>query len=283
MAIGDLDGDGKPDLAVVNVDANSVSVLRNTSTIGTISAGSFAPRVDFPIGGYVTGISIAIGDLDGDGKPDLVVGNAAASSSISVLRNTSTSGSITAGSFASKVVFPLSHYSAYVAVGDLDGDGKPDLAVPFSNSTSTGNAVLVFRNNPLFPPNIQAVNIIFSGTTTNATTATWTNGNGTARAVFISAISTGGPAPANSTTYAASPLYASGAQIGTSGWFCVYNGTGNTVNISGLSSGATYRAMVVEYTGNPGAENYLVTPSPVTRLMLRPLQADQLLLMPSTV
>ncbi|MBM4169755.1 MAG: T9SS type A sorting domain-containing protein, partial [Ignavibacteria bacterium] len=133
VSIGELDGDGKPDLAVANLSSNTVSVLRNTSTSGTIS---FASKVDYATGSYPQ--SVSIGDLDGDGKPDLAVANNL-SNTVSVLRNTSTSGSI---SFASKVDFTTGGGPYSVAVGDVDGDGKPDLAVA-NRSSST---VSVFRN-----------------------------------------------------------------------------------------------------------------------------------------
>jgi len=139
VAIGDLDGDGKPDLAVANYGDNSVSVLRNTATSGSITTGSFAWRVDFTTGSYPQ--SVAIGDLDGDGKPDLAVANLLGNT-VSVLRNTATSGSITTGSFALNVDFVTGAYPYSVAIGDLDGDGKPDLAVANSNS----NTVSVLRN-----------------------------------------------------------------------------------------------------------------------------------------
>ena len=139
VAIGDLDGDGKPDLVVVNESSNTVSVLRNTSSSGSITAGSFAPQVDFATGN--TPRSVAIGDLDGDGKPDLAVANLF-SSNVSVYRNTSSSGSITAGSFAPAVDFATSVGPVSLAIGDLDGDGKPDLAVANSSSIS----VSVLRN-----------------------------------------------------------------------------------------------------------------------------------------
>jgi hypothetical protein len=139
VAIGDLDGDGKPDLAVANLNFASVSVLRNTSTSGGIGTGSFAARVDFATGFGPR--SVAIGDLDGDGQPDLAVANGG-SNTVSVLRNTSTSGGIGTGSFAAKQDFTTGFSPISVAIGDLDGDGKPDLAVANLGS----NTVSVLRN-----------------------------------------------------------------------------------------------------------------------------------------
>ncbi len=102
IAIGDIDGDGKPDLVVTNYASNTVSVYRNTSTSGSITSGSFATNIDFTTG--TNPIGIAIGDIDGDGKPDLAVTNAG-SNTVSIYMNTSTSGSITSGSFATNVDF----------------------------------------------------------------------------------------------------------------------------------------------------------------------------------
>ncbi len=132
-SIGDIDGDGKPDLAVNNYSSNTVSVFRNTSTLGAISLSA---KVDF-----TTGIgpgTLRIGDIDGDGKPDLAVPNIS-SNTLSVLRNTSSSGSV---SFASKVDFTTGSTPYTVCIGDIDGDGKPDLAVPNSGS----NTVSILRN-----------------------------------------------------------------------------------------------------------------------------------------
>jgi gliding motility-associated-like protein len=108
-------------------------------------------------------------------------------------------------------------------------------------------------------PATQASNVTFSSIGTTTATASWTNGNGTSRAVFINKTNTGNAVPVNSTSYAANVNYGSGTQIGGSGWYCVYNGTGTTVNITGLITGQTYRVMAVEYNGIQGGsdENYL--------------------------
>ncbi len=120
VAIGDLDGDGKPDLAVANNNAASVSVLRNTGSNGTIS---FATKVDYTTGSNP--YNVAIGDIDGDGKPEIVVTNYTATS-VSVFLNTGSLGNI---SFAAKSDFTVGTDPSSVAIGDIDGDGKPDIAV----------------------------------------------------------------------------------------------------------------------------------------------------------
>jgi hypothetical protein len=141
VAMGDLDGDGKVDLVVANISANTISVYRNTSTAGSISGSSFAPKVDFATG--VRPRAIAIGDLNGDGKPDLAVAINGAST-VSVFPNTSTPGTITTASFAAKIDYTTGFNSnpSFIAVGDLDGDGKPDLAT----ANSVSNNVSVLRN-----------------------------------------------------------------------------------------------------------------------------------------
>jgi len=133
VSIGDLDGDGKPDLAVANMGSNTISVFRNTSTSGTVS---FATKVDFATSSSPE--TVSIGDLDGDGKPDLAV-TSYETKTVSVFRNTSTSGNV---SFATKVDFTTGSSPASVGIGDIDGDGKPDLAV----TNYDINTVSIFRN-----------------------------------------------------------------------------------------------------------------------------------------
>lgn len=134
VAIGDLDGDGKPDLAVANTGSNKISVYKNTSTPGTIS---FDARIDFTVGTNPYGI--AIGDLDGDGKPDIVITTQGTTSALSVLKNTTTGGTI---SFGTPINYASMSGAFTVSIGDLDGDGKPDLAAVNSFS----NSVTIVRN-----------------------------------------------------------------------------------------------------------------------------------------
>jgi hypothetical protein len=108
LAMGDLNGDGKLDLATANLLSDTVSVLLNRD-------GRFQAKVDYRTGSGPS--SVAIGDLNGDGKPDLATGNDGA---VSVLANRGD------GTFARHV--ELEARGAGVAIGDLNGDGRPDLA-----------------------------------------------------------------------------------------------------------------------------------------------------------
>ncbi|PJJ83486.1 FG-GAP-like repeat-containing protein [Mucilaginibacter auburnensis] len=80
--VSDFDVDGKPDILVTNQGDNSVSVLMNNSTTNTIS---FAGKLDFPIGNWPRASAAA--DVDGDFRPDIIIGNNGAGT-ITVLLNT---------------------------------------------------------------------------------------------------------------------------------------------------------------------------------------------------
>jgi FG-GAP-like repeat/IPT/TIG domain/FG-GAP repeat len=142
--VADIDGDGKPDIVSANSYLNTVSVYRNTTPAG--GAISFASDVDFNTGNFPEGV--AIGDIDGDGKPDLVVANNT-DNTLSVLLNTSTVGTI---SFATQVTVNSGSSAYDLVIADFDGDGKPDIAV----DDQYNNTVSVHRN--LSTPGTVAIN-----------------------------------------------------------------------------------------------------------------------------
>jgi len=175
LALGDLDGDGKPEVVVPNRISNTVSVFRNTAVAGSISASSLAAPVNFTAG--TAPDMAAISDMDGDGSADIVIVNAAGAT-ISVLLNASIAGGITASSFFPPVDFAVNNNAFMAAIGDLDGDTKPDIAVTHRFvPTNSYNSLSLLRNNPL--KHIFGTPVVcVAGTTTlsNATTGgTWSS------------------------------------------------------------------------------------------------------------
>jgi gliding motility-associated-like protein len=111
----------------------------------------------------------------------------------------------------------------------------------------------------ILAPTVSSKSLVFTNTTSNSTTVSWASGNGTNRAVFIAKTAGGVAAPFDNTTYSANTTYAAGMQIGTTGWYCVYNGTGNSVNLVGLAPYSTYRVTVADYNGIDGIQKYITT------------------------
>jgi VCBS repeat-containing protein len=121
VAVGDFNDDGDPDLAVANQFSDDVSVLLGGA------GGSFTAAASVPPGGFPPGsfpVSVAVGDFNRDGDPDLAVANASPfSPNVSVLLG-DTGGSFTAGPSVVAGSLPAS-----VAVDDFDQDGDLDVAV----------------------------------------------------------------------------------------------------------------------------------------------------------
>jgi hypothetical protein len=137
VAIGDLNNDGWADLAVANLNSNTVSVLLGGGD------GTFGPRTDF--GPVPAPCSVVLGDINGDGKRDLVVAAADfVSNTVSVLLG------IGDGTFGPKTSFGTGFYPLSVAIGDLNGDGEPDLAV--ANAESHSISVLLGNGTGAFGP-----------------------------------------------------------------------------------------------------------------------------------
>src|SRR6266566_3333024 len=131
MAVGDFNGDGKLDLAVVNFGDWNIYVLLGNGD-GTFQA---ARSVYFASGGGFPWY-VVTADFNGDGKLDLAVSNYGDNSFSVLLGNGD-------GTFQPPRTLPIGTHPALVAVGDFNGDGKPDLAI----SSVGDNTVSVLLGN----------------------------------------------------------------------------------------------------------------------------------------
>ncbi|MDP2709786.1 MAG: FG-GAP-like repeat-containing protein [Solirubrobacteraceae bacterium] len=130
VAVGDLNGDGKLDTVTSNRTSNTVSVLLGDG------AGGLGTATSFGLGGATSPIAVAIADLDNDGKLDVVTSNGA-HNSVSVLLGDGT------GDLGTATTFSLAggQFPNDIAIGDLDGDGNPDVVT--SNGNSDNVSVLL--------------------------------------------------------------------------------------------------------------------------------------------
>ena len=149
VIVGDLNGDGHPDVIVLNCDPigqiNCPSA--SVSNVGVLLGngdGTFRAAVTYNSGGSGAG-SVLLADFNGDGKLDVAVGEQN--------NNGGTIGILVGkgdGSFQAPVSYDLGISAAHAAVGDLNGDGKPDLIATgciFPNGGACERAMVVLSGN----------------------------------------------------------------------------------------------------------------------------------------
>ena len=133
VAIGDFNGDGKPDFAVAALD--TVSVLLGNGD------GTFSARTDYVIGPVAFAFCVAVGDLNSDGSADLVTANYGANTASVLLGHGD-------GTFGARSDFEAGTTPASVAIGDLNADGHLDIV--FANDVSNGVSVMLGNGDGTF-------------------------------------------------------------------------------------------------------------------------------------
>ena len=149
LAVGDFNGDGRPDLVGIGTyTSNAIAVLLNTTAAGATALSFSTPAV---LGSLYSLQSPIVADLNGDGKPDLLVLNGGSSSNCFVLLNTTPNGADTA-SFTSGESFATP--SSNLITADLAADGVQDLIM------LRNKAIYVMMNAAPVIDSAQAVGIL---------------------------------------------------------------------------------------------------------------------------
>jgi hypothetical protein len=116
VTLGDVNGDGRPDIITGNVGTHSLGVLLGQA------GGSFAAVRTFELAAGTTPVDVEMGDLNADGYPDLVAAGLG-EHNVAVLLGKA------AGGLARPLYYDMQAglNATDVAVADLSGDGRPDL------------------------------------------------------------------------------------------------------------------------------------------------------------
>jgi gliding motility-associated-like protein len=147
IRVGDLDGDRKPDIAFTKLTSSEIGLFLNQTTNAT-GPVTFSAGPNIPTG--ATPFGLDFGDLDGDGRPDIVVVSIT-SKALTILNNTSAPGTL---SFTPSNK-PTTYISRHVNIGDVDADGKPDIAFTSIDDNILNipaSKVSIYRNSTCMVP-----------------------------------------------------------------------------------------------------------------------------------
>lgn len=141
LSMADFDNDNKLDIVVNQLDGDGLILLRNTSPAGGDISMSGAAQVSVSSRPW----DVAVGDLNGDGRVDIVSTSNASSNTISVLIND--------GSFSfTRHDIPAGERTLYVDLRDMSGDGKPDIVL---SGISNNNVIFLKNTNCVEPGEIE--------------------------------------------------------------------------------------------------------------------------------
>jgi hypothetical protein len=139
VAVGDLNGDGHPDLALADPITSVLRVYVGDGSGAFTAAGTYD--------GGNGAVSVAIGDLNGDGRPDIAVADSTANQ-VAVFTG------LGGGRFTTGATYRTGSSPEFVALADMNGDGRPDLLT--ANAGRASVSVLVNTGTGGFSPDIAA-------------------------------------------------------------------------------------------------------------------------------
>lgn len=189
IAVGDVNGDGKSDV-VTSADSVTASpqVRSYNGSSGTLFSSSawysgFNPYTGSAFGG----VRVALGDVNGDGRTEIVTSPGAGTPTVKVYSTAATT-------FASALIKSFVAYSSsvaggvYVSVGDLDGDGKAEIVT--GAATNSNGQVRIFNGNGTTPVR----NLAIAGTTTGPARVAIGDINGDGKLDLVVGIASSGAA-----------------------------------------------------------------------------------------
>ena len=237
VAVGDFNGDHRVDLVVANQCQSNGNCNGNVGVLLGNGRGTFQAAQSYSSGGY-RGVSVAVGDFNGDHRMDLVVANQCQGTADCDIGSVGVLFGNGDGSFQ-----PAQNYvsggnnTAAVAVSDLNGDGSTDLVLANQCQTASNcndGSISVFLGNGdgTFQP---AQNYISDGVFAFSVDSGDWNGDGKADLVVVNQCQTGSDCNGNVTvllgngdgTFQAPPSYDSGGYEADSVAAGDLNGDGN--------------------------------------------------------
>jgi hypothetical protein len=145
LASGDFNGDGKLDIATSFPALSSTNIQPAVSVLFGNGNGTFQDRVDYPGVTKSGTYSVALGDLNGDGKLDLVLNSGVDSAAVVVLLGNGN------GTFANAKGFGIGQGAEGVphgiVIGDFNGDGKLDVLALTGGQNNGPHSIIFLAGN----------------------------------------------------------------------------------------------------------------------------------------
>jgi hypothetical protein len=137
VAVADVNGDGKPDLVASSVCLADCSQKGGVGVLLGNGDGTFQSVVTYGSDGFA--LSVAVADVNGDGKPDVLVANEPPNSLAVLLGNGD-------GTFKLAVTYDLGVFADSIAIADVNGDNKPDVVLAVGDYHRIGAAGVMLGN-----------------------------------------------------------------------------------------------------------------------------------------